>query len=258
MAKRKTIIQVVSRALNLQVEEEQDDKSEKSMPELQRELLAELREAENAVTLSMAQVGHKRMGLKRLVGKHSQLKSAAVMAEQKNRGDLAKKLLGESLRLDQEIGARTDELQAMDLQVQNEMAAFRALERKVDQLKADIQRAGQLEKFNRIRNRVSTVSGEINESVVAQIQERVEKVELESAQIGAKELLKKDASVDADAALAEAEALLANDDLDSAYQLFQAEVKELPEGEGGEPKRIESAADKAARLLDEPAFGGNV
>ena len=94
MAKRKTIIQVVSRALNLQVEEEQDDKSEKSMPELQRELLAELREAENAVTLSMAQVGHKRMGLKRLVGKHSQLKSAAVMAEQKNRGDLAKKLLG--------------------------------------------------------------------------------------------------------------------------------------------------------------------
>ncbi|MCK5606046.1 hypothetical protein KAR91_29375 [Candidatus Pacearchaeota archaeon] len=254
--KKRSFTSIALSVLNLKQQEEEQDDDEKKMPELLRDLYDGMKASEDATTMTMALVGQKRVALRKLVEKQDGLKAKAIAMERENRGDLARNYVAQYTRLDSEIERVMGEVGVLDVQATNEIAHFQQLEKDADRLKSEIARAEQVDVFNKIRQRVSNTSSGFSESVVAQIERKVEKIDLESAQLAAKAVLN---SGDVESLMFdhEADQILADQELEIAYLELQEEAKsssELPEGE--KSKILEAPVDKARQLLNAPAFSG--
>jgi len=251
------ITSMVLGVLKIQEQEDREEKEEKGMPDLLQELYDGMKESQSSVTMTMALVALKRKKLRELVNKQDAMKAQAVEMEQKGRGDLAKKLIAESINLDNAIEAATTELQGLDAQAKNEIIHFRELEKKAEIYKAKIQEAQQLDRFNKIRERVTSTTGQFNDSVLSNIGKKIEKIELKNAQLASSIALNagKTESIMLDS---EVQSALIHDRVEAEYLLLQAEVLSKEASPANEATRqIEhKPADKAKSLLDAPAFDG--
>lgn len=248
------ILNIILEILNLNEKDRNAKKTEnsKKMPTLLQELYDSLIACENNTTMSMALVGQKRLSLRKLVDKQNLLRENAKKMESSGHVDKAKAFLKQAVGMDQEIERITEEVLTLDDQAKNEIIHFRNLEKEAERLKSEIKRADSLEKFNVIRKRVSQTSGKFNQSIIGQIENYVEETELESARLAAQIVLS-GSSADDFLLNQEADQLILEDKLNDEYKKLQMETRNT---EGNETKLLGAPADRARKLLDQPAFDG--
>ena len=247
------ILNIILGILNLNDAEKTENS--KKMPTLLQELYDSLIACENNTTMSMALVGQKRLSLRKLVDKQNRLRDNAKKMEISGYADKAKAFLKQAVEMDEEIERITEEVLTLDSQAKNEIIHFRSLEKDVERLKGEIKRADSLEKFNTIRERVSQTSGKFNQSIVAQIETYVEETELKSAQLAAQMVL--DGNSTEDFLLnQEADQLIMEERLNDEYKKLQIEINNTNSPETNETKLLEAPADRARKLLNQPAFDG--
>jgi len=235
-----------------------EGKDDKPLAGLLQELYDGMVDAKNSVTYSMAMVAMKRKRLREMVEKQDGIKAQAKHFEGQGKSEMAKRLLGQVLVMDESIALAANELEAMDAQAKTEIVHFKELERKAEVYETKIQAAEQLERFNKLREQVSSTVTEFDTSVLSQMDRRIEKIELKSAQLAAGAALNAEAVEDM-ILDQEVQYSLAEEKLDKEFALLQAEVKagskELPTAETMillEHK----PADRARDLLGKPAFDG--
>lgn len=243
----------IARLLNLPGDEEKKGSDRKkvkngSMADLLNELYDDLRDAENSVTMSMALVAQKRMDLRKKIDQQTALKKKAKEMKDRGENTIAKSLLGQALSFDPAIEQASKALENLDLQAKNEILRFKELQKKVELYKDEIKRAEQLDRFNRIQERVDSTSSEFTESAMGKIESRIEEIELRSAQAAAKLALNAD-KTERIIMEQQADSILLDDRLNEEFELLGVEPEEA--------KLLgESPSEKAKKLLDAPAFDG--
>ena len=241
--------------LNISDKPDKKDKVVESMPTLIQDLYTDMRAAEESVTLSMANVGQRRMRLKSVLKTLDQKKAETKTLIENGEEELAQAYYhSDVLPLESEVEHLMGQIETLDAQTAEELERFRDFEIKAVEAKDKLREAEQIERFAKVTERMAETNTSYQNSsgAFAKIDAHIEKIEFRAAKATAKMALHNHGEVQTDPKAREARALIAESKNSGKFLSFKSEMKSITDGD----MTSTSTSDKAKKLLAAPAFNG--
>ena len=250
--------EIVLNLLNLTDTEEKDEVVS-SMPKLLKEFYREIRASEESVTMSMANVGQKRISLSNLEKKLTQKEAEFKLIYPQDKSLAEAYYVSDILPIEEDMSELMGVIETLDVQTQTEIENFQEMKKRADEMKSEIKHAEHLKRFTDINDRMATAGRNVeNSSAYAKLEVKLEEVHFDAAKAAARLALQNKSTPTVSNEAKQARAMIREQTSDARLLAFKAHVGVLPRSTETDDEKDEtvSAHDQAKNLLQAPAFSG--